>query len=269
MPSTWLIKQSSPATIKKLSNGKAYYFAVIAQDSSGKLIESKLLTAVPNKPYGLNDTGITTCSNGSQNNLPCPVDGYPGQDAESGRDVTQNDNSNGHAGFSFTKISNTGTELPVSATGWNCVKDNVTGLIWEVKTDDSGLHDKDWSYSWYQPDNSKNGGSAGYQNQGSCGSTSACDTDAYVQAVNAAGWCGYTNWRLPTVDELSGIASLDRYNPSIDSNYFPNTQSAWYWSSSPVASFSDGAWVVYFDYGYDYWDYKDFDYYVRLVRSGQ
>jgi len=32
----------------------------------------------------LNDTGITTCSNATQNGLPCPVAGFPGQDAEYG-----------------------------------------------------------------------------------------------------------------------------------------------------------------------------------------
>jgi hypothetical protein len=31
---------------------------------------------------GLNDTGIKTCSNATQNGLPCPVAGFPGQDAE-------------------------------------------------------------------------------------------------------------------------------------------------------------------------------------------
>ena len=30
----------------------------------------------------LNDTGIKTCSNATQNGLPCPVAGFQGQDAE-------------------------------------------------------------------------------------------------------------------------------------------------------------------------------------------
>jgi hypothetical protein len=33
---------------------------------------------------GINDTGITTCSNATQNGLTCPVAGFPGQNSEYG-----------------------------------------------------------------------------------------------------------------------------------------------------------------------------------------
>jgi len=134
----------------------------------------------------LNDTGITTCSNGSKRNLPCPLAGFPGQDAQYGRDKKYNKNTDGRAGFSFTKISNTGKALPASAEIWNCVKDNVTHLMWEGKTNDNGLHDMNWTYSWYNPDSKTNGGSAGYKNGGECVNTTSCDTYAYVKAVNKA-----------------------------------------------------------------------------------
>jgi hypothetical protein len=188
----------------------------------------------------LNDTGITACANEITNGLACPQATHLGQDAQSGRDVTHNDNSDGHAGFSFTKVNNTGASLAASAMAWNCVKDNVTGLMWEVKTDDNGLHDKDWSYTWYESNTSKNGGNAGTQTSvtAQCGNTSACNTTAYVQAVNAAGWCGHNDWRMPTVDELSGITALDRVNPAIDTHYFPNTVSTVFWSSSSYAGSS-------------------------------
>ena len=220
----------------------------------------------------LNDTGITTCGNATQNNQPCPLLDYPNQDGDSGRDVTANDDSDGHAGFSYTKISSTGAELPASATEWSCVKDNVTGLMWEVKTDDGGLHDKDWTYSWYEPDNTKNGGYAGTQNGGDCGGTSQCDTYAYVQAVNAAIWCGAKDWRMPTERELKSIVRRDRQYPTIDMDWFPNTLSTYYWSSSPVAGGYD-AWVVNFSNG-DFngtspWDSKGNGSNLRLVRGGQ
>jgi len=271
---TWQDITETTFKIAGLSNGKKYYFRVLAENAAGTLATSTTITAIPNRTYTLNDTGITTCADRYNNNLPCPVAGYPNQDAESGRDVSQNDDSNGHAGFDFTKISNTGAALAANAANWNCVKDNVTGLIWEVKTDDNGLHDKDWTYSWYEPDNSNNGGFAGYQNGGSCGGTSACDTDAYIKAVNAAGWCGYKDWRMPGKAELHSIVDYSRYNPAIDTTYFPDTNEqywSYWWSSSPVAGNSGHAWL--FPFGYDGGTGTVSDkgnaFYVRLVRSGQ
>ena len=225
----------------------------------------------------LNDTGLDWCATASQNKLVCPVTGYPGQDGDYGRDVTHNDDSDGHAGFSFTKISNSGNALPNSATlgsganDWGCTKDNVTGLIWEVKTDDSGLRDQDWTYSWYNPDAATNGGFAGYPDYGdNCFNTARCDTDKYVADVNSQGLCGASDWRLPNRFELESITSNDRVSPAIDTAFFPNTPSKGFWSSSPYANHANYAWLVYFYDGYVYDGYKGYAYYyVRLVRGGQ
>ena len=70
------------------------------------------------------------------------------QDCSHGRDATHNDDWDGHAGFSFTKLDRNGNPLPAAATSWSCVRDNVTGLTWEVKTNDGGIHDKDNTYWW-------------------------------------------------------------------------------------------------------------------------
>lgn len=271
--SHWPDTSGTTLILTNLTNGKPYYFSVLAENAIAILDVSNTITAIPNvsntTTSRLNDTGIVNCANAGNNSLPCPVAGYPNQDAQSGRDVSQDDENDGHAGFSFTKIDNSGAPLTVDAFSWNCVKDNVTGLMWEAKTDDNGLHDQDWTYTWYLPDNSKNGGAVGAKNGGSCRNTSACDTDAYVKKVNTVGWCGYKDWRMPTVEELAGIASLDRYSPSIDNSYFPNTQSNYYWTSSPVAFSSNLAWIVHFNFGYDFWYIKSGAYSVRLVRSGQ
>ncbi|HNA22009.1 MAG TPA: DUF1566 domain-containing protein, partial [Agitococcus sp.] len=172
----------------------------------------------------------------------------------------------GDAGFDFTKISATGLPLPASATEWSCVQDNHTGLMWEVKTDDGGLRDKDNYYTWYNTNAATNGSYAGTENGGK-------NTQAFVQAVNAQdngqGLCGHSNWRLPTKQELHSIVNYGKYNPAIDTAYFPNTVNSWYWSSSPVAYNSYLAWIVNFGYGYDYFNHKYYNYYVRLVRSSQ
>ena len=216
----------------------------------------------------LNDTGITLCADATSNSLPCPVDGFPGQDAESGRDVTHNDDSDGHAGFSFTKLDENGHPLPASADHWSCVRDNVTGLVWEVKTDDGGLRDWESTYTWYNPDPTTNGGSAGTADGGSC-TGSACDTDAFVQAVNDQRLCGASDWRLPDPRELLSIVHNDRFDPAIDTAWFPNTPSGWVWSSSPDVTYPHYAWGVGFDSGWVYFPDKSYFYYVRLVRTGQ
>jgi hypothetical protein len=250
----------------ELTNSVSYHLRLLAVDGAGNtLADSGDRLATP-RTQALNDTGITTCSDKTQNRLPCPVAGFPGQDADSGRDVTQNNPKNGHAGFKLIKISATGEALPSKAKAWACVRDKVTGLMWEVKTNDRGLHDKDWRYSWYEPDASKNGGWVGLQNNGHC-KASRCDTHAYVRAVNKAGWCGHRDWRLPARRELTSIVNLN--HRALDTAYFPNSPHFWYWSSSPVAHDSSAAWFVGFDDGHDDWGYKDDDYYVRLVRGGQ
>lgn len=216
--------------------------------------------------FKLNDTGINACTDGELDGLNCPIVDYLMQDAETGRDFWVADDNDGHAGFSFTKISETGAVLSATATQWSCVKDNVTGLMWEVKTNDQSLHHKDWTYSWYEPDNHKNGGMTGIQNAGACGGTSTCDTHGYVQAVNAQGWCGANDWRMPSLNELFGLGALDRINPAIDSVYFPNTPATWYWSASPAGV--DGyAWYIFTSYGLISWNPKAEKGLVRLVRG--
>ena len=85
------------------------------------------------------------------------------------------------------------------------MQDNVTGLIWEIKTVDGDLHDKDNSYSWYNSNTSTNGGSAGIENGGSCPDTGNCDTEKFVTSVNAQGLCGANDWRMPNKEELRSI----------------------------------------------------------------
>ncbi len=229
----------------------------------------------------LNDTGITRCANAESNDLDCVQEGFPGQDAEYGRDVTHHDNSDGLAGFSFTKICNSGYAAgdggcpaePVLGSGandWACTLDNITGLMWEIKTDDGGVRDKNNTYTWYNSDSGTNGGNAGTENGGSCPDAGNCDTEKYVVSVNAAGLCGFSDWRMPLISELKSIVDRGRYDPAIDTSYFPNTMSnTYYYTASPYSNFSSATWGVYFDHGYCNGPYsKGTPKYVRLVRQG-
>ena len=163
----------------------------------------------------------------------------------------------------FDKLDANGSVLPASATTWYGVKDKITGLMWEVKTDDGGLRDKDNRYTWYNSDATNNGGGAGSNGIG------AVDcTQEYVDAVNAAGYLGYSDWRMPTLHELRSIVDYTKYNLAIDTDYFPRVVSSWYWSSSAYAGSTSNAWRLNFSdgYGYDYDDESYYYGYVRLVR---
>lgn len=217
----------------------------------------------------LNDTGITTYSDDTDNGLSMPPATHPGQDARYGRDAIWNDDTDGHAGFSFTKLDAQGNALAASARQWSCVKDNVSGLVWEVKDDVfNSLRNKDNTYSWYNPDNASNGGDPGTVDGGVC-SGSNCDTQAYVDAVNAQGLCGANDWRLPAAAELAGILSLDRYAGAIDTDYFPHTMPSEYWTSTPSAAGSPWAEYVEFADGRSDAGLKSQSHRVRLVRDAK
>ena len=94
------------------------------------------------------DTGQTKCYNDTGTEIiPCPFPGedFYGQDAQ------------------YPCHPHSYTILP----GGIMVQDNVTGLIWENKTDDSSVHDKDLTYFW--------------------------DADVFINTLNAQYFGGYAD----------------------------------------------------------------------------
>ena len=80
---------------------------------------------------------------------------------------------------------------------------------------------------------------------------------------------GHSDWRLPNVRELESIVDWDRYNPAINTIYFPGCRSSYYWSGSIDAVNSGLAWHVDFYNGaVTGYNYEVYDYYVRCVRGG-
>jgi hypothetical protein len=225
----------------------------------------------------LNDTGIDWCADDGTTGLDCPEADNPGQDGDVGRDAAARDGTltklgDGAAGFDYTKIDADGNELPAGATEWSCVLDNVTGRMWEVKVnDETSLHHKDWTYTWYNQDDTSNGGNAGTPNDGSCFDEVNCDTEKFVAEVNAAGLCGISSgWRMPTRNELLSIVHNGLSNPAIDKDYFPNTEfTMQFWSSVPRAGNAAEAWLISASNGQVGWSNKSTKGSVRLVHGGQ
>ncbi|MDM8538524.1 DUF1566 domain-containing protein, partial [Desulfobacterales bacterium HSG17] len=203
------------------------------------------------------DTGQTKCYDNTQE-IPCPQPGEPfyGQDGNYLINPP-----------SYTKLDASGNDLPDDAASWVMVRDNVTGLIWEVKQNKDGVqdysnpHDADNTYTWYDSNPETNGGDAGTPGDGT-------DTEDFINALNIENFGDLPDWRMPTKEELRLIANYGRINPAIDTKYFPNTISSAYWSSTTLSTTAD-AWYVYFYGGTNTNIYKDESCYVRAVRGGQ
>ncbi len=182
------------------------------------------------------DTGQTTCYDNEGLIISCPMpdNAFYGQDAS----YTVNPPS-------YTKLGYGGKDLPGEATSWAMVRDNVTGLTWEVKTDNSGIQDKDKLF-WY------------------------ASSEELINSLNRSRLGGYSDWRLPTKKELISLVNYGSYgagNPMIDTRYFPNTQPSDYWSSTKSACLAGLRWQIDFASGVDK-NRRDADFaFVRAVRG--
>ena len=128
------------------------------------------------------------------------------------------------------------TVSPTFADNGNgTVTDNVTGLMWQ---------------------------------QGEAGTMTWDSALSYCEGLSLG---DKSDWRLPNIKEFESITDDTRYNPAIDTTFFPNVMSSNYWSSTTDADDPDYAWYIPFYYGfvYDSDGFKSNSYYVRCVRAGQ
>lgn len=167
----------------------------------------------------------------------------------------------------YLKKSNDGKILGDDSETWSCVEDTNNGLTWEIKSSDGGLHDKNNSYTWFQP--SLLEVVRGVANGGQCKGDSDCDTQSYVQTMNKKNYCGYSDWRLPTREEMLSIVSFESATSKLTINidYFPDALPSWYWTGSSNENHPDHAWYVLFRNGIALNDLKERAKHVRLVRS--
>lgn len=220
----------------------ATVLAVVGQPAIGQsvgvspVVKAQEVKAKPlgaSRQYPLNDTGIPTnkcfksggwaaqghvqvdCSDGLATSL------SKAQDGMIGRDVWASNGLDGMLGFSFARISMTGSELSSDVKDWACVRDNVTGLVWERKTNDGTLHDvsKIFKVNDWPGDN----------------------VSELISASNAQKLCGFSDWRLPTLFEIMNITHFGRsVEPLVDIDFFklavvPNGPAYWTSTASPLS----------------------------------
>lgn len=167
-----------------------------------------LILAVSGISAPVPDTGQTQCYDSLGYEIPCPLPGQPlyGQDAN----YTIKP-------MSFTKLDSNGNALDDSATTWAMVRDNVTGLIWEGKRNYDGEtnyndpHDADNHYSWYNPTDP-------YPGKPGDGT----DTQDLIDTLNTERFGGYSDWRIPTFQELENMVDCSKVaGPTIDTGCNP------------------------------------------------
>lgn len=132
----------------------------------------------------------------------------------------------------------------------NCVKDNVTGLVWEGKTADGGPRDQ-------------------FQQFSNLGNGKTNDSSGYITYVNGSKLCGYSDWRLPTLQELLGIVDYGQHQPSLNRDWFPNwaSDSITYWTSDIFSGNSAFSATVTFSTGWANAFGRSSNEHIRLVRG--
>ena len=241
----------------------------------------------------LNDTGITWGGNYPKGiNADCTAQVTEpqrvGDEQLNGDILAQQDcahggdaDSGGEPAFALRKVDNDGNILPPQAQRWRCVIDDISGLMWEVKHEadgqygNSGLHDGDDLFTWYNSNDRENGGHIGdWNSEGAqCSGYLAgqpktyCHVEQFASRVNRQGLCSFADWRLPSRAELTTLIHFGHTEPAIHREFFPATQSDFYWSSSAVAHRPQEAWAVSFQFGFTTPMRRSDRRYARLVRT--
>lgn len=125
------------------------------------------------------------------------------------------------------------TRFTLDPNDANCMIDNLTGLEWVTDLDAVAIK------------GSAAGSPTSWQN--------ALDS---ITDINTAGYCGHSDWYLPTVNDLASlinygfIGGANKYQSQwLILQNFQNVRTNSYWSSSTYASSTTSAWYVNFTFG--------------------
>jgi hypothetical protein len=150
--------------------------------------------------------------------------------------------------MSFVKLRENGRELPDDAEwdgGLRMVLDRNTGLVWEVKSPVPGdTNFVDDRYTWQEA------------------------SDAFITQMNKRCYGGFSDWRLPSREELRSIVDYGGGAPAVSRVFFGDCQPTFHWSKDAYGSDPRLMWGIYFAYGCAICYSRDKRYHVRAVRGG-
>ena len=98
--------------------------------------------------------------------------------------------------------------------------------------------------------------------------------DAWMSALTIANGltlCGFSDWRLPNVNELESLVNSEVANQAnfLNAQGFAGVQAGTYWSSSSYADGAELAWGVGLSAGQVTGGSKSSNFYIWPVRAGQ
>ncbi len=128
--------------------------------------------------------------------------------------------------------------------GFRMVQDHNTGLVWEVKSPNA----VDVNYAGRQ--------------------YTFVQASDFVTEMNRNAFGGFTDWRLPNLQELRSIVDYNLYSPALAKEFGKDCPSSFFWSKDPYGPAPDLVWGIYFSYGCGICYPKDNRYSVRVVRGG-
>ena len=157
-----------------------------------------------------------------------------------------------------------GASLSYTDNGDGTITDNNTGLMWEKKGDNGGLHDKDNGYPW----------------SGTGTQETIWDWLDDVNAEGGTGFAGYNDWRVPNAKEMQSLVNYQNASPMTSAAFNNNcvagvtvltgscTAATGYWSSTTWARSTGMAWGASFYEGLLMVQDKTSGVRVRAVRGG-
>lgn len=143
------------------------------------------------------------------------------------------------------------------------ITDRNTGFVWEKKSADGSIHDRDNLYTW---DEAFSVHAATLNTISANDETVGCSANADCMAAGVGGKCGFArkrDWRVPNVKELQSIVNYEVFSPSVSPEFHNNTcvadatvltgsctVASFYWSSTTRRLDPTDAWSVDFGSGF-------------------
>jgi Protein of unknown function (DUF1566) len=141
---------------------------------------------------------------------------------------------------------------PEELNSRSCVIDREMNLMWEIKSSDLDLNHNGTTYTHYDR---LDPARLEREKQSLCHAVeeilSPTNSIGFVAMANKSHFCGYADWRLPTVKELQSLVDqgADYPGPAINQLWFPHTAPIGYWTATAVTDIDTHAWLVDFELG--------------------